>query len=109
MAITQSKHYQHIQSEERVTLAGLHVQNLTVREIIRKLGRAPSTITRELSRNSCDGVYSSKSDEDFAVRRRMQARPVSKLHKESILFGITHHLLCIRWSPAQISMTLSAT
>lgn len=25
------------------------------------------------------------------------------------MFGIVHHLLCIRWSPEQISMTLSAT
>jgi IS30 family transposase len=80
-----------------------------VREIALTLGRAPSTITRELSRNSCDGAYASKSAEGCAAKRRMQARPVPKLHKESILFGIVHHQLCIRWSPEQISMTLSAT
>jgi IS30 family transposase len=84
-------------------------QNFTARKIARTLGRAPSTITRELSRNICDGVYASKSAEDCAAKRRTQARLVSKLHKESILFGIVHHLLCIRWSTEQISMTLSAT
>jgi len=109
MQITPLNRYKQIQPEERVTLASLHVQNFTVREIARTLGRAPSTITRELSRNSCDGAYASKSAEGCAAKRRMQARPVPKLHKESILFGIVHHLLCIRWSPEQISMTLSAT
>lgn len=73
------------------------------------LGRAPTTIARELSRNSCYGVYARKSAEGCAAKRRMQARPVPKLNKESILFGIFQHLLCIRWSPEQISMTLSAT
>ncbi len=80
-----------------------------MREIARTLGCAPSTITRELIRNSCDGLYASKSAEGCAAKRRMQARPAPRLHKESILFGIVHHLLCIRWSTEQISMTLSAT
>jgi len=109
MQITPLNRYKQIQPEERVTLASLHFQNFTVCEIARKLGHAPSTITKELSRNSCYGVYASKSAEACAVKRRMQARTGPKLHKESILFDIVHHLLCIRWSPEQISMTLSAT
>ncbi len=109
MQITPLNRYKQIQPEERVTLASLHVMNFTAREIARTLGRAPSTITRELSRNSCDGAYASKSAEGCAAKRPMQARPVPKLHKESILFVIVNHLLCIRWSPEQISITVSAT
>ena len=109
MQITPLKHYKQIQPEERVTLASLHFQKFTVSEIARTLGRAPSTITRELSRNSIGGHYASKNAQVCAAQRRIQARPDPKLHNESVLFGIVHHLLCIRWSPEQISMTLSAT
>jgi IS30 family transposase len=80
MQITPLNRYKQIQPEERVTLASLHVQNFTVREIARTLGRAPSTITRELSRNSSDGVYASKSAEVCSAKRRIQARPFPKLH-----------------------------
>ena len=81
MQITPLKHYKQIQPEERVTLASLHFQKFTVREIARTLGRAPSTITRELSRNSCDGVYANKSAEVCSAKRRIRARPVPKLHQ----------------------------
>ena len=109
MQITPFKHYKQIQPEERVTLASLHFQKFTVREIARTLGRSPSTITRELDRNSIGGHYASKSAQACTAKRRIQGRPEPKLHQESVLFGIVHHLLCIRWSPEQISMTLSAT
>jgi IS30 family transposase len=109
MQITPFKHYKQLQPEERVTLASLHFQKFTVREIARTLGRAPSTITRELNRNCTGGHYASKPAVVCAAERRIKARPDPKLHNESVLFGIVHHLLCIRWSPEQISMTLSAT
>ena len=96
MQISPLNDYKHIQPEERVTLASLHFQKFTVREIARTLGRAPSPITLELSRNSCDGVYASKSAEVCSAQRRIQARLVPKLHNESILFGIVHHLLCLK-------------
>jgi IS30 family transposase len=92
-----------------VTLASFHFQKFTVLEISRTLGRSPSTVSLELGRNNIGGHYASKSAEVCSVMRRMESRPVPKLHKESILFGIVHYLLCIRWSPEQISMTLSAT
>jgi IS30 family transposase len=80
-----------------------------VREIARTLGRAPSTITRELNRNSIDGYYASKAAVVCAAEQRIKDRYVPKLHQESVLFGIVHHQLCIRWSPEQILMILSAT
>jgi IS30 family transposase len=109
MQITPLKHYKQIQPEERVTLASLHFQNFTVRDIARTLGRGPSTITRELNRNSIGGHYASKPAVVCVAERRIKARSAPKLHQESVLFGIVHHLLCIRCSPEQISMALSAT
>jgi IS30 family transposase len=61
MQITPLNRYKQIKPEERVTLVSLHFLNFTVRDITLKLGRASSTITRALSRNSCDGVYSSNT------------------------------------------------
>ena len=74
MQITPLKHYKQIQPEERVTLASLHFQKFTVQEIARTLGRAPSTITRELSRNSIGGHYASKAAVVCAAERRIKAR-----------------------------------
>jgi len=37
---------------ERQRLATLHAQCVTIRDVARRLGRAPSTVTRELRRNT---------------------------------------------------------
>src|SRR3954470_10934400 len=41
--------------EERIEIADLHRARLGVREIARRLGRSPSTISRELRRNAHSG------------------------------------------------------
>jgi IS30 family transposase len=90
MQITTSKHYQQVQPEERVTLAYLHFQKFTVREIARTLGRSPSTVSRVLARSSIGGHYASKGAEVCSAKRRIQARPAPKFYKEGILFVIVH-------------------
>jgi IS30 family transposase len=109
MQITQSKHYQQIQLEVRMTLTSPHFHKFTVRKIVRTLGRSPSSVSRELSRNCIGGHYASKITDVCFANRPIQDRHAPKLHKESIPFGIAHNFLYIRWSPEQISMTLSAT
>jgi IS30 family transposase len=44
-----------MQAEERVTLAALMQQGKTLREIAQKVGRSPSTLSRELARNAQGG------------------------------------------------------
>lgn len=46
------RHYQQLQPEDRVTLASLVQQKYGIREIAGVLNRSPSTISRELSRNT---------------------------------------------------------
>ena len=52
-----SKQYTQLQPEDRVTLASLQQQAYGVRAMARVLNRSPSTISRELQRNSREGQY----------------------------------------------------
>ena len=99
--------YRQLQPEDRVTLASLKQQNYSVREIGRVLGRPASTISRELRRNTSGGQYGSAAAQRACLQRRAQARPVCKLHNDTLLFGVVQHLLCQRWSPEQIALTMA--
>ncbi len=73
--------YTHLQPEERMTLASLRQQGWGIRAIATLQGRSPSTISRELRRNSCDGSYAStpaqrKSAQRKSAQRRIDARPL---------------------------------
>ena len=99
--------YRQLQPEDRVTLASLRQQNVSMRAIARQLQRAPSTISRELQRNSPPSGYASVSAQCLALKRRRAGRATIKLHPESILFALVIELLRLRWSPEQIALTLA--
>jgi len=99
--------YRQLQPEDRVTLASLRQQNVSMRAIARQLQRAPSTISRELQRNSPPSGYASVSAQCLALQRRRASRAAIKLHPESILFALVIELLRLRWSPEQIALTLA--
>ena len=67
---------------EREEIAILHAQQLGVREIARRTGRAPSTISRELRRNAstrgCEVAYRATTAEWHAERRGCRPK-VAKL------------------------------
>jgi IS30 family transposase len=102
-----SKTYRQLQPEDRVTLASLHQQGLGVRAIARVLKRAPATVSRELRRNACEGLYASAHGCRQQHRRR--ARPARKLDVDGVMFGVVRHCLGLRWSPEQIALTLAST
>jgi transposase, IS30 family len=102
------KSYQQLQPEDRMTLASLRQQNFSLRAIARVLGRAPSTISREIDRNASQGRYASVVAQRTCAHRRHLARPKPKLHGDSVLFAVVQHFLQTRWSPEQIAMTLAA-
>jgi IS30 family transposase len=67
---------------EREEIAILHAQNLGVREIARRIGRAPSTISRELRRNASTRTYRLEyraSTAQWHAERRASRPKVSKL------------------------------
>jgi IS30 family transposase len=98
--------YTQLQPEERMTVASLRQQGWGVRSIAKLQGRSPSTISRELRRNSVDGSYASVAAQSLCQQRRINARPLPKLHPDGSLWHLVCQLLNWRWSPQQISRTL---
>ena len=98
--------YTHLQPEERMTLSSLRQQGWSIRAIATLQGRSPSTISRELQRNSCDGSYASTPAQRKSAQRRIDARPLPKLHGDGALWRLVSTMLCWRWSPQQIARTL---
>lgn len=99
----------YLSQEERIKLADLHHAKVGVREIARRLGRSPSTISRELRRNA-NGR--SEGYRPFDAHRRATARrartPRLRLETQPELARILAELLGQRWSPQQISRHLRA-
>ena len=96
-----------LSGDERVHIADLHRLGQSVRSIARKLGRAASTISRELRRNAHpgSGLYHPHAAQRRAARRR--ARPkTAKLASDDTLRATVQQLLDRKWSPEQISHEL---
>ncbi|WP_296367026.1 IS30 family transposase [Pseudonocardia sp.] len=92
---------------DRQRIASLHRAGCGVREIARRLGRAPSMISRELRRNTArhDRCY----DGDLAhARARQRARRPrrSRIGRDPRLREIVRKLLEDEWSPEQIAAHL---
>jgi len=66
--------YNHLTAEERDRLGGLMADGLSLRSIVRALGRAVSTISRELRRNALDsGAYRPHVADGAYMLRRQRA------------------------------------
>jgi len=99
--------YQQLQPEERITIASMKQRGLSVRAMARTLGRPASTVSRELTRNTCPvRGYASVVAQTISSNRRAAARPPRKLDHQGALSRIVLSLLSWKWSPQQISGTL---
>jgi len=82
----------------------------TRKEIAEHLGRCPSTIGRELTRNSSrHDNYQPIQADSLALKRRRQPSVVSKLERLPELFSVVRDKLLLCWSPEQISGWLKST
>ncbi len=93
---------------ERVRIAdGVHAGR-SARSIARELGRAPSTVARELARNSlADGSYRPHAAQAMMHARR--PRPKERLlERDAELRGLVQGYLDQRWSPEQVAHELEA-
>jgi IS30 family transposase len=72
------------------------------RQIAARLGRAPSTVSRELARNGGRHRYRAQAA-DAAALRRAQRPKAAKLLLQPRLRAVVEAKLALRWSPEQIA------
>ena len=99
--------YHQITSGERYAIAALRRQGCSARAIARDLGRAPSTISREVRRNRrADGGYRA-----FTACERTSARRTRSRRNERITpatWELVERYLRLDWSPEQVAGFLRA-
>lgn len=96
----------YLSQDERIEIADLRQAGLSQRAIAARLGRAPSTISRELRRNAVTG----RGYRPFDAHRRATVRR-ARHHRRRVdtnddLGVVVAELLSQRWSPQQISRHL---
>ena len=87
-------------SEDRCKIETLFNAGLKAVQIAKQMGRHKSTITRELDRNSVDGVYKHKDALALSQKRR-SCGGRTKLTADNWTY--VRVLLYMKWSPEQIS------
>lgn len=98
-----------LSEDERVRIADLHHAGARMREIAKMLGRSPSTISRELDRNSTQqGSYRPFQAQRMSARRRSRDR-VRRIEWNARLWAVVDQKLQSRWSPQQIARHLEET
>ena len=104
--------YDQLCDAERKAIGRLHAAGQSRRQIATTLARAPSTISRELRRNSLPsrhwpaGQYSAERAGELTRRRRRRARG-HKLARQPALRRLVRDRLAMGWSPEQISGRLA--
>jgi transposase, IS30 family len=94
--------YRQITSEERYAIAALRRRRLSLREISRELGRAPSTISREIRRNRrADGGYRAQAACEHTSARRRRSRRNERIGPEA--WRLVEDYLRKDWSPDQVA------
>lgn len=109
--------YSHLSAEERGVIMAMLAQGSSARAMATVLGRAPSTVARELMRNghrltpvSVMGrprlPYDASQAGRRALRLARKPRRRRKLASDSALWRQVRAMLGKRWSPQQVSRTL---
>jgi len=95
-----------LSQDERIQVADLRRAGLSIRQVAGRLGRAPSTVCRELRRNAAGG----RQYRPFEAHRRATARRARhhrrRMETSPVLRATVGEFLAMRWSPQQISRQL---
>jgi transposase, IS30 family len=101
------KKYYHFSNEQRTYLSVLLALGYSQKDIAGILACSPATISREIKRNSTEGVYLGFSAHSKAEKRqRCTPRKPRKIIEGSAEEKFILDKLRIRWSPKQISIKL---
>ena len=95
-------------STEREEISRAVVAGHSIRAMATSLGRAPSTISREIKRNGGHGSYRAAQADEAALHRARRPK-VCKLVENRTLAHIVAGRLQLQWSPEQIAGWLKHT
>jgi IS30 family transposase len=105
-ALATVRDQRYLSLEERLLIADLRRAQVSVREIARQLGRAASTVSRELRRNADSvGRYRPHTAERLAIERMARPR-LRRVQVDPELGVAVAELLAKRWSPEQVAHEL---
>ena len=97
--------YSHYTLEERKYLQKLLEEGYGIRQIARALGRAPSSVSREINRNKSRKGYHHWRAQIQAICRRRQSHPMKRLTERTELGAYVREKLALYWSPECIAET----
>jgi transposase, IS30 family len=99
------EHYEHLSLEERCQIAQLCADRQSIRQIAAALDRPPSTVSRELKRNSGAQLgYKPGYAQEQARARRWTG---SRLERDAALRTLVLDCLARGWSPEQVAGRLA--
>ena len=90
-------------SAERDKIAYWHAIGEPIREIARRLGRSPSSISDEIKRNRIEGIYYSIHAHKASEARKRHSHKKYLLKNNTILTSYVLDKLDCGWSPEQIA------
>ncbi|OJG13729.1 hypothetical protein RU96_GL001791 [Enterococcus canintestini] len=105
--------YHHLNIEERIVILQLSVSGVSIREIAKQLDRSPSTISRELKRNSykTEGNDSASPYNPAIAQKRYisnKSRCGRKAITEKAVLRYIKTKIEAHWSPEQIANRLTS-
>jgi len=103
----QMSNYHHLCPEERAVIMLERNRGSSLRQIALKLQRNPSTLSRELKRNSMASRYCAvHAGNAYQSRRERSVRPRKLLVHRALYDTVATWLVQNKWSPEQIAATL---
>jgi IS30 family transposase len=88
--------------EEREEISRGIAVGQSLRQIARSLGRAPSTVSREIGRNGGSKAYRANRAERMAWERALRPKPCRLALSRKLRWRVAQKLV-LQWSPEQIS------
>ena len=105
--MNQMSNYHHLSPEERAVIMLERDRGYSLRQIAQQLNRSPSTLSRELKRNSAALRYcATRAGAAYKHRRKRSVRPLKLASNRALYDKVSSWLVQRKWSPEQIAATL---
>lgn len=101
-----SRTYHHLSSEERAVLMIERQNGRSLRSIALRLGRSPSTLSRELQRAGPEAYDATRAAQGYRQRRGASRRPRLLVPGTALYQHVHDRLVFLCWSPQQIAARL---